>query len=220
MNWTTLINRDAADNPVPKGIRWLIRLILGFLRPVFKWYFPLKVNGLEHIPTDRNVLFAGNHQSYLDPVFISCAMESRHALNTCYLAKDKHFNSRFKRWFAASTRVMLISDRVRLRETIPLLGSILQSGAHLVIFPEGTRTSDGQVHEFKKTFALLADATATPIVPVLIDGAFSAIPSGQKKPLRHPVTVHFLNPIQPEPGKTRELAKQVEDAIRKAMSAN
>jgi len=220
MNWQTLLNRQNNDEAVPRGKPWLIRFLLGMLRPLLRWYFPLAVHGRENIPDDGNVMFASNHQSYLDPVFISCAMGPTHASNTCYLAKDKHFQSRFRRWFARSTRVMLIAPGARLREMMAKLGLILQSGCHLIIFPEGTRTPNGEIHEFKKTFALLAEATETPIVPVLITGAYEAFPVGTKKPLRSPVAVRFLPPVRPETGQARELAGQVESALRSALSEN
>lgn len=221
MSWTELLNNEGDNGTsAPKGKIWMTRLLLFLLRPLLRWYFPLHVTGRELIPDDRNVLFAANHQSYLDPVFISCAMGSGPARNTCYLAKDKHFQSRFKRWFAASTRVMLIAPRVRLREMMARLGQILQSGSHLIIFPEGTRTPDGQIQEFKKTFALLAETTGTPIMPVLIQGAFEAFPTGQKKPLRKPVHVQFLPLIETEAVDARTLTAQVEETLRNAMLDN
>lgn len=221
MSWTKLLNNENDNGAgVPKGKIWMIRFLLFLLRPLLRWYFPLHVTGKERIPDDRNVLFAANHQSYLDPVFISCAMGSGPARNTCYLAKDKHFQSRFKRWFAASTRVTLIAPKVRLREMMARLGQILQSGSHLIIFPEGTRTTDGGVQEFKKTFALLAQTTDTPIMPVLIRGAFEAFPTGRKRPLRKPVHVQFLPLIEPDVGDARTLAAQVEETLRNAMLDN
>ena len=75
------------------------------------------------------------------------------------------------------------------------MGEVLKSGRNLVIFPEGTRTRDGKVQEFKKTFAILSKELNIPIVPVVIKGAFEALPKGVHYPLKKKVTVEYLPPV-------------------------
>ncbi len=217
MSWNRLIEQQPEDGKRFRGNRFFITLIRSLLKPLIRFYFPLRSSGHEHIPTDGPAILAANHQSYLDPVFISCALNTRQGLNTCFLAKDKHFDTRFRRWFARSVQVMLINPRTRLRQIIPQLGAIVKAGQHLAIFPEGTRTPDGSVREFKKTFALLATATGTPVVPVAIQGAWEAAPTGKKRPGRVPVTIRFLEPIPSEGKEPGELANEVETAVRNSL---
>lgn len=214
MSWNQLIEQETGDGKPFKGNHFFITLLRSLLKPLTRFYFPLKATGIDNIPTDGPAILAANHQSYLDPVLISCALNHRRALNTCFLAKDKHFDTRFRRWFARSSQVMLINPRTRLRQIVPQLGAVLKSGQHLAIFPEGTRTPDGLVRDFKKTFALLASATGTPVVPVAIQGAWEAAPSGKKRPGRIPVTIRFLPPIPAEGKEPGELAREVEAAVR------
>ncbi len=188
------------------------------LVPLVRFYFHLTVTGTEHLPTDNKpVLFALNHQSYLDPALFSCALPSRTRLNIWFIAKDKYFNSRFRRWFARSAQVMLISPGTRLREVVPAMAGILKQGRHLAIFPEGTRTRSGIPGEFKKTFAIIASATGYPVIPVVIQGAFESAETGKKFPRRVPVSITILPPIATKGLKAAGIAEKTEAAIRQTV---
>lgn len=78
------------------------------------------------------------------------------------------------------------------------LSKVLRMGKNIIIFPEGTRTHDGCLSEFKKTFAILSKELNIPVVPVCISGAFEAMPRGSRRPLRRPVKVSFLPVKFPE----------------------
>ena len=211
--WEKLLNESRSKFPAGKSK--ILRAVLIPLVPLVRFYFRLTLTGREYLPTgDSPVLFALNHQSYLDPVLFSCSLPSRIRRNIWYVAKDKHFNSRFRRWFAESSQVMLISQNIRLREAIPAMAGILKQGRHFAIFPEGTRTPDGEVGEFKKTFAIIAAATGCAVIPVVIRGAFEAAETGRKMPRRVPVTIRVLPPIDSSGLNAAEIAARTETAIR------
>ena len=105
-------------------------------------------------------------------------------------------------------------DTSRIKHSILQLVKVLKTGKSVMIFPEGTRTYNGQVNLFKKTFSILAQELNVPIVPVCIDGAFSAMPRGSILPRPRKVTVTFLPRICPTEVSTYEsLVEQTRTAI-------
>ncbi|NOY24146.1 MAG: 1-acyl-sn-glycerol-3-phosphate acyltransferase [Acidobacteria bacterium] len=210
--WDKLLDQSTSNFSAGRSL--LLRAGLVLLVPLVRFYFHLTVTGTAHLPTDNKpVLFALNHQSYLDPALFSCALPSRIRRNIWFIAKDKYFNSRFRRWFARSAQVMLISRNMRLRQAIPTMAGILKQGRHLAIFPEGTRTRNGQPGEFKKTFAIIAAATGCPVIPVVILGAFESAETGKKFPRRVPVTITILPPVSTKGLDPAAIAAKVENAI-------
>jgi long-chain acyl-CoA synthetase len=94
------------------------------------------------------------------------------------------------------------------------MAKVLRQGKNLVIFPEGARTHDGKMQEFKKTFAILSKELNVPILPVRIEGAFEAMPRGTKRLGKHKITVTYLPIINPSEAQTYEqLSEQVKAAI-------
>ena len=75
---------------------------------------------------------------------------------------------------------------------------VLQHAKGLCFFPEGLRTTDGEIGEFKKGFGVLAKVTGAMLVPVAIVGAHEAWPSMSKYPRRYPIKVRFGKPLLPE----------------------
>lgn len=170
-------------------IRGLARL---FLRVTLRW----EVTGLEHEPRDGAVLIVANHQSFLDPPAIGGAPR-RHV---CFVARASLFKNRLFGGLISVLNSFPIKDDGRgdtaaIRAALGLLGQ----GRMLLIFPEGTRSPDGAMHEFKRGAWLLLARANCMIWPAAIDGAFEAFPRGQRFPtlFRHRVRVAFGTPIDP-----------------------
>ena len=92
----------------------------------------------------------------------------------------------------------------------------LKMGGIVTLFPEGTRTSDGELGELKSGIALLATKAKVPIVPAAIAGTFEAWPKSRSLPVPHPIRVHFGRPISPEQVKSlasEELTALIRDRI-------
>ncbi len=214
--WKELINQNTEN--FPAGHSLLLPPGRGMLVLPVKYYFHLRLSGKENFPADNQpVLFALNHQSYLDPVLFSVALPSIIAKNTWFIAKEKHFNSPFRRWFAKSAQVMLIRPNMRLREAVPAMAGILKQGRNLAIFPEGTRTHTGIPGEFKKTFAIIASTTGCPVLPVAIRGAFEAAERGEKIPRRTRVFITLLSPIATRGIDPAVITSQTRSAICEVM---
>ncbi|MDO4210949.1 MAG: AMP-binding protein [Bacteroidales bacterium] len=212
IDWHKLLTRPADNLHIPHmattGIiftrlcKWLYRLM-----------FKCEAHGLENIPTDGPVIFAPNHQSFLDAPLVVTHLSSATLRNTYFYAKKDHVRGAFMRMLARNHNVVIMDMRT-LKDSIRTLGQVLADGKNLVIFPEGTRTRTGQVGVFKKTFAILAREIGVPVVPVCIEGAYEAWPRTKKLPRRHKVTVTYLPPVSPSAGESyEELAERVREAV-------
>lgn len=150
-------------------------------------YFNISFEGTENIPQDGGNIFASNHRSYQDPVFI--ALPTRVPLS--YMAKEELFQQN-----PAFTLLIKCFGAFPVKrgkgdtEVIDTSIDKLEMGRNLAIFPEGTRSKDGKVGKGKTGVALIAAAAQTKVVPVGIN--FEG-----KLGFRKKVVVRFGEPIIP-----------------------
>jgi len=175
--------------------------------------FRARYSGRENIPAEGGVLIVSNHQSHLDPPLIGIGCPRR--MN--YLARETLFRFAPFRWLILSVDAIPID-----REGIGLGGikeslKRLKRGEMVLIFPEGTRTADGEIAPFRPGFTVLAARSGAAILPVAIDGAYQAWPRRRKFPRLGRIRVHFGKPIPHEAiaGRDeRELLAEVESRVR------
>jgi 1-acyl-sn-glycerol-3-phosphate acyltransferase len=190
------------------------RLLQRILYLIGVLVYRIRVSGRENIPKVGAVLVVCNHQSPLDPPFVG--MGCRRRMN--YLARDTLFRFAPFRWLIRSLDAIPID-----REGLGLAGikeslRRLKRGEMVLIFPEGTRTRDGEIARFRSGFTVLAARSGAYILPVAIEGAFDAWPRGRKLPrLCGAVHVRYGLPLRPEEiqGRDeRELLDEVERRVR------
>jgi long-chain acyl-CoA synthetase len=158
----------------------------------------VRAKGMENLP-DGACIIAPNHQSVLDGFLVASLFKRRFMKNTYVYAKEKHFRGPFLRFLANRNNIILVDVNKDLKQSIQKLAVVLKKGKNLMIFPEGTRTQDGKVGEFKQTFAILSQELKVPVVPVAIKGSYNILPAGSHFPrLFRKVTVEFLKPVYPE----------------------
>jgi long-chain acyl-CoA synthetase len=117
--------------------------------------------------------------------------------------------------------VVLVHPTETLAQALRALARCMQQDGNVLIFPEGTRSPDGSMSEFKKSFALLSCALGVPVVPVIISGTFEALPKGRFFPqYRHPVSARFLNPVHPDGHTPASLAIEIQSIIQKEVEKN
>ncbi len=173
--------------------------------------------GRENIPTSGGVLVVCNHQSHFDPPFVGMGVARR--MN--YLARDTLFRFAPFRWLIHSVDAIPID-----REGIGLNGikeslRRLRRGEMVLIFPEGTRTRDGEIAPFKPGFTVLAARSGAAILPAAVDGAYAAWPRDQKFPGLGLIRVRYGRPLPPEEIKgrdERELAAEVERRVHQCQA--
>lgn len=189
-------------------------IFMTLTRPLFKLYFKLSGKGADNIPEDGPVIYAPNHQSFLDGLFVMSFLKWRSIKNTYFYAKEEHVRRPITKFIADHHNVIVL-DMSNIKESIQKLGEALKKKKNIIIFPEGTRTNDGKLGEFKKTFAILSKELGVPVVPVSIKGAFEAMPKGSIFPRPRPVKVEFLKPIYPNSKSyqsiTNEVCKRIEE---------
>lgn len=152
--------------------------------------------GVNHIPQAGPVLFLSNHQSYLDPVAVALASHRRQFRA---MARSTLFGNAVFGWLIKSINAIPINrgaaDLAAMRRTI----QILKEGHALLVFPEGTRTTDGVTGPFASGTMLLVKRAKPQVVPVAIEGAYHAWPKGQAIPrLTGRIGVAFGQPISPD----------------------
>lgn len=155
--------------------------------------FKVRCSGREHEPHSGGVLVLANHQSHFDPVLVGLACRRR--LN--YLARDTLFGFAPLRWLIQSLDAIPID-----REGIGLGGlketlKRLRREEMVLVFPEGTRTADGEVAPLKPGFCALARRAGVPLLPVGIDGAFQAWPRGSTLPRGGVIHIWLGRPLLP-----------------------
>ncbi len=188
----------------------LIRLIT---TPILKSKLDMKVEGLERIPT-KPVIFAGNHQSFLDGFILNYLLPNEVRDNTYYLAIAIHFEGGFKRYLAHRGNIILVDVDKNLKETLQIAAKVLKEGKNLVIFPEGARTRDGNLQEFKKTFAILSRELNVPVVPFGIKGAYEAMPYGASIPNKGRVEIEFFDSVGGEEKEVIEIVEETRNKIK------
>lgn len=145
--------------------------------------YRLRVVGAANVPPAtpeaRGLLLVANHQSHLDPPLIGVALGHR---NMASLARIGLFGNRFFAWLL---RVLgSISIRQGESDTAAIRAAIgeLKKGRIVLIFPEGSRSPDGSVHEFKRGTWLLLSRAGCDVLPAAVEGAFAAWPRTRTAP--------------------------------------
>ncbi|OQY42736.1 MAG: long-chain fatty acid--CoA ligase [Fusobacteriia bacterium 4572_74] len=213
-NWSKILNKDI-DVFIPKSSVSL-KFTKFILTPFFKGYIKINKSGLENI-INQPAIFIGNHQSMLDAFILINALNKKILKDTYYLAVSKHFKGSFKKWGADHGNIILLDVDNNLSKTLQAAAMVLRQGKNLVIFPEGARSRDGEMTEFKKAFAILSKTLNIPIQPFVIDGAYKSMPIGSKFPKSTDVDLTFLPPLYPKDLEIDEIVIKSEGLIKKQL---
>lgn len=177
-----------SDNPTYIGVYHVARWFAALFGRV-------DVSGLDNVPAGGCII-ACNHQSFLDPPLVGSSLEKE----TFFFARKTLFNNR------------VLGHTLRTCNTIPVdrdggsdvaafkrVFAVLKGGQSLLMFPEGTRSRDGQLQTAQAGVGLIACKTRVPVVPVRVFGARALLPRGSFFPRPGArLSVVFRRPLQPE----------------------
>ena len=161
----------------------------------------LKIVGENNIPKKGPFIIAPNHQSFLDGPIVSSGLSYNTLKNSYFFATEEHVKHPVVKFLARRNNVVVMEKR-NLKNSILKLSEVLKLGKNVVIFPEGSRSFDGEMMPFKKTFAILSKELNVPVVPVCIRGAYDVLPRGSKWVKPKKIEVEYLKPVMPENGDT------------------
>ncbi len=177
--------------------RLIVFLGLSFVKIVLKVFFRFRTEGLQNLPKQGPYIITPNHASYLDAFCIGGAVPPDYFADLYSLGMKKYFIGRLGNSFARLAHVIPIDTEIHLNKALQLSSYVLRNGKSLLIFPEGGRSFDGELMEFKKGVGILSKELNVPVIPVFIAGAFKALPRGSVWPKFAEITVKFGNPLSP-----------------------
>ena len=193
----------------------LVRFVTRQSMRLYGWaWFGFEVHGAEHLPAGGFIV-AANHCSHLDTGAVVNAFGSRGRELFIMGARDYFFNNPFKSWFFRTFLNVIPFDRTeKVIEGLRLARAVLVSGRPVLIYPEGKRSVNGEVHSFKPGIGLLGVEVGVPIVPCLIEGTHAALPKGKIWPRRSRIRVTFGPPVTMEKYRTEHADMERVDLYR------
>jgi 1-acyl-sn-glycerol-3-phosphate acyltransferase len=158
---------------------------------LFLWHW-LRIRGSENIPGEGGVLIASNHASFLDPPVVGVGYRGR---PIHFMARDTLWNSAFGSWWMDKVGCIPVSRGTGDMKALKLTIKALREGKVVSMFPEGTRTEDGELQEAKGGIGFIIEKSDCLVVPAYIDGTYRAHPKGSKfiKPCR--ISITYGQPI-------------------------
>lgn len=170
-------------------------LFEGFCKVFFSAYCPLTVEGREHLPAG-SFLLCSNHNSHADSAALMTATGRAFDSFALLGASDYFFDRRSVRWCVSPLlNVIPIDRRARPKSMASCLAIcerfVVKTGGSLILYPEGTRSPNGEMQMFRDGAGLFAIRLGLPVVPAYIEGTSHILPKGQSIPRIGPITVRF-----------------------------
>lgn len=189
-----------------------------FIKFILNTIYVYKIIDRKPIPEGPCILVA-NHRSGLDPVFITSSFNWSIVKNTFFFAKEKHFRSGIGRHLAKRNNIILMDINTNIKDSLLQMYQVLKSGKKLVIFPEGTRSKEAILKDFKNSFAILSKEMNVPVIPFAIIGSEAATYKKVKLPLLYSkIELKYLDPIMPlEDESYNDLSLRVQNTVAKGL---
>mgnify|MGYP003115167936 FL=1 len=190
-----------STQPFPKPpVKPLYRIGWNLCSAVFDSLFRLESYDTHFVPPSGPFLLASNHVSYLDPPAVGVSF--RRPIH--YFARDTLFKGPADKILRGVNAVPVNnrggSDLVAVRRAL----EVLKSGEGLLVFPEGTRSPDGNFLPARRGIGLLACKGGVPVLPTRIFGTYDALGRGKKPKWGQQLKVRFgplIHPDQFDPGR-------------------
>ena len=211
INWKQIIE-EAKPIKDDKN-RWITKFLKVFLDVIIKIYFRIQRNGREKLDSKPKI-YVSNHQSFIDPLILGSLLPKSILYNTIFLAIDWYFKKFPLKLLVSNGNVILIDINKNIRKSVEEIVGYLKSGKNVLIFPEGARTKDGKVAEFKKVFAIISKELGVDVQCLGIKGGFEAYSRYMKFPKPKKIKVAVLDTIKPE-GSYEEIAEKAKEIITK-----
>lgn len=207
------------------GLRSVVALLI---RAWLRVWHRFEIIGQEHLRTNRSLVMVANHSSHLDTLCLLAALPLRR-LHRAFpaAAEDYFFRSVPRTWIAAVVlNALPFARQANVRQSLFVCAELLENpGNILIIFPEGTRSTEGRIQEFKCGIGALVAGRDVSVVPCYLDGAFSAWPKGRRLPRPKKVRLIVGEPRNyasrnADKIDINAIASELERAVRELEAAN
>jgi 1-acyl-sn-glycerol-3-phosphate acyltransferase len=195
-----------------------------FYRTVFATYFRWKVYNHERVPLKGAVILASNHESFLDPPLVGSGLKR----DINYLARKSLFRVPVLGWILRTVNAVPVDRDGGGAAGLKAIMDRLHDGGAIILFPEGTRTRDGNLQPARSGVGLTVIKSDAPVVPVRVFGTRKAWGRGQRIPRPSPVAVKYGRPmnfgkLRAEAGdctkaRLKEIYQEVADEIMAAVA--
>jgi 1-acyl-sn-glycerol-3-phosphate acyltransferase len=207
------------------GLRSLGALIT---RRLLQIYNHFEIIGHQNLRTNRSLLMVANHCSHLDTLCLLAALPLRKLHRAFPAAASDYFFQSVPRLWAAAILVNALpfARQTRVRQSLSLCRELLANpGTILIIFPEGTRSTTGEVGEFKSGIGALVAGRDVAVAPCFIDGSFRAWPKGRRFPRPRKIRLVIGTPRNYRDHGTGKsdigaIATELRDAVNQLRPAN
>ena len=199
-------------------IGWLV------FRAIFATYFRWRVFGAANVPSTGGVILAANHSSFLDPPLIGCGVNR----TISFLARESLFHFPGMGALLRSWSVVPVDRDGGGAKGLKMILNRLLAGGGIVLFPEGTRTKDGNLQPARSGIGLTVIKSTAPVVPVRVFGTFEAYGRNHKFPRPRRVILKYGQPLDfaglraeaktCDKTRLKEIYQQVADEIMAAIA--
>jgi 1-acyl-sn-glycerol-3-phosphate acyltransferase len=170
---------------------WVIKAILA---PLLRFFYRVRVEGLEHVPASGAAILAGNHLAVCDSFFLPLVLRRR----ITFVAKAEYFEDPRTAWFFRAVGQIPVKrgGGPASQRALAAAEEVLRAGELFGIYPEGTRSPDGRLYKGHTGVARLALRNQVPVLAVACVGTREAQPIGRAVPrLFMPITIRISRPL-------------------------
>ncbi|MCC6238945.1 MAG: 1-acyl-sn-glycerol-3-phosphate acyltransferase [Phycisphaerales bacterium] len=204
---------DHHDNRDPQRRTLLWIILQSLFRVMTTVMFDLKVRRIHYVPRRGGVLVLSNHQSFLDPILLASQLYRP----VSFMARSGLFTNwifgRAIRHLNAFPVRQGTGDMGAVRESIRRL----RQGHMLVIYPEGSRSKDGELGPIASGAALIARRAGVPVIPAVIDGASAAWPPSRKLFRPAHIEVLYGPPMELDGLKAGQITELIDRTFRQML---
>jgi len=194
----------------PAGSVCFYRLIRFLSWTYLRLFHRLRVHGQKNAPSEGGLLVVANHASYLDIPAVAASFR-RHV---SFVARGTLTSSRLIAWVIRVCGGILVGPGESDRAALRAIGKRLDAGYAVAIFPEGTRTSDGRLGEFRGGALFAVKRSKVPLVPVGIRGSYASFSRHHKLPRPHTIRIAFGKPLAPgAPQATEHIREAIQQSL-------
>lgn len=170
---------------------WVLKILL---TPLLRFFWRVRVEGIENIPETGPAILASNHISFSDSIFLPLVLRRR----VTFVAKAEYFDDPKTAWFFRAVGQIPIhrTGGSAAKAALDSAAEVLEGGHLFGIYPEGTRSPDGRLYKGKTGVARLALRCRVPVLACAMVGTKEIQPIGQVKPnLFRPITIRISTPM-------------------------